>query len=66
MPRAAGLVPFLEQRVDERGDGAALREYDQQPEEKQQNDNRCQPELLANPKKSPYLAELRHKRRLSL
>lgn len=53
-------MPFLEQRVDERGDGAALREDDQESEEQQENYDRCQPELFAHPKKSPYLAEFGH------
>ena len=66
MAHLRSSIPLLEQRVDERRDGAALREDDQESEEQQENDDRRQPELLAHPKKSPYLADLGHKRRLPL
>src|ERR1051325_7837926 len=47
----------LEQGVDEGGDGGALAEHDQRPEERQDDDDRAEPPLLAHAHEGPELAE---------
>ena len=49
----------LEQRVDERRDGARLREHDQQAEQHEHDDDRHQPVLLFLPQELPELASTR-------
>src|ERR1051326_5760549 len=50
-------VGYLEQRIDERGDGGALREHDQATHEPEHHHHRQQPVFLAHAEKVPQLAD---------
>ena len=58
-PRSGGVV--LEYRVDKRGEGRSLREYDQPAEQNHDDDYRGKPELLSLPHEAPEVCqEIQH------